>query len=44
MGRKVQVPFAHIYGVGVLLCRATGMEAFACASHTLRKAYIDWPA
>jgi hypothetical protein len=31
MGRKV--PFAHVYGVGVLLCRATEMEA-----------YIDWTA
>ncbi|MER5362797.1 hypothetical protein [Streptomyces sp. NPDC002785] len=42
MGWKV--PFAHVYGVGVLLCRATGMEAIACASRTLREAYIGWTA
>ncbi|MET7718330.1 hypothetical protein [Streptomyces sp. NPDC005407] len=42
--RARRVPFAHVYGVGVLLCRAAGTRAITYASRTLREAYIGWQA
>ncbi|MER7842152.1 hypothetical protein ABTY98_41290 [Streptomyces sp. NPDC096040] len=36
--------FAHVIGVGVLLCCAAGTGANTYASGTLSEAYIDWNA
>ncbi|WP_329331895.1 hypothetical protein OIU81_38735 (plasmid) [Streptomyces sp. NBC_01454] len=35
-------PFAHVFGVGVLLCCAAGTRAITSACRTLREAHIGW--
>jgi hypothetical protein len=37
-------PFAHVLGVGVLLCCAAGTRAITSAFRTLWEAYIGWKA
>ncbi|MEW2051455.1 hypothetical protein [Streptomyces sp. NPDC005476] len=39
-----KLPFAHVLGVGVLLCCAAGTRAITSAFRTLREAYIGWKA
>ncbi len=35
-------PFAHAFGVGVLLCCAAGTRAITSAFRMVREAFIDW--
>ncbi|GAA3367223.1 hypothetical protein GCM10017744_078540 [Streptomyces antimycoticus] len=37
-------PFAHVLGVGVLLCCAAGTRAITSAFDTSCEAFIDWKA
>jgi cold shock CspA family protein len=37
-----KLPFAHVFGVGVLLCRAAGTRAIISAFRTLREAHIGF--
>ncbi|MCX4399511.1 hypothetical protein OG887_43340 (plasmid) [Streptomyces sp. NBC_00053] len=37
-------PFAHVFGVGVLLCCAAGTRAITSAFRALWEAFIDWKA
>ena len=42
--RGSEVPFAHAFGVGVLLCCAAGTRAITSAFRMAWEAFIDWKA